>query len=860
MEEINNLKDIPISLCLVNFTENNIITSITCPESLPISKKQEMIFHFIKYLNLNEKKKGEKEINITKNKEIIDNNQYIKEKKIIKCNNENIYSICFKEINKTIDLKGNLNNYEELFFINTTNDEFNSYIKNIKTKIYDNTNDIKDYSPDNYNIILNKLLSKLKPYLKVEKQFSNDIKSNNNSLRYLNNETKYIINEENLFSYTPYNGIKLSLDLKNNGGYNTESMDTYIYLLIDDLKKELVNIKQFSNFNRILNKLIILYKAGNNLSSKLYQNLKINLNNISQDITNSIIYLKNNIAYKDLTEIMDSTHKINKLPYNTIEKFNDLENELKNLLIDIDNNKYTKKITIINQNIYDFISKSHIIINNIFKSFNNFTLILKSSKNEIAEISNYYLNNNTSYPYINIINKVKNILFNYYKNEKDLITPKIELIIKELENNLKASIGKESNIIKDLYLKIKNKNITIENANDEDYTKILSSISNSNNYINNIINNLENKIKNEIKLKDSDYFITNYEIKSNNESFNYIINDSLNMSNKIENNETIDKTFDDIMIKFKENFTYIQNYMDIQKEEQFPLDENILKDSLFTLNEQKNITNQIKELSSSILNKLEKENDYYLNEINKVIDKFIEENKDYLNNLIDELDIIFSEDILKRLAISYDIAFESSLNKIKNNIKENEILSNNYFNDLYNILENDTRIIEILAIYDKVNQTIPCIKTTASNYIVYGKYINHNDTIIKKTITKNYLEKYNHYKNNIDNSIKYINQMLKRDLYNEYKKNINKIKELFTSIKNNNIINHELSKKTKLFFIEYNLKRMNFLNERFDKYLSDILFNNKYQTKLNDFKLNQTIIPDKLKNFEITSNDFINID
>ena len=171
MEEVNDLKDIPISLCLVNITENNIITSILCPESLPIPKKLEIALNFIKYLNINDKN-GEEIINITKNEEIIENKKYIKENKKLKCNNKYLNSECLKEINKTIDLKGNVISYDEIFYNNKTNDNHNSYIKTMNLKLIDNTKDIKLYSPENYNIILNKLLSKLKPYLKFEDKFT----------------------------------------------------------------------------------------------------------------------------------------------------------------------------------------------------------------------------------------------------------------------------------------------------------------------------------------------------------------------------------------------------------------------------------------------------------------------------------------------------------------------------------------------------------------------------------------------------------------------------------------------------------------------------------------------------------------
>jgi len=43
LEEIDDLKDIPILLCLFNLTNNNVITSMICPETLSENIKQNMI-------------------------------------------------------------------------------------------------------------------------------------------------------------------------------------------------------------------------------------------------------------------------------------------------------------------------------------------------------------------------------------------------------------------------------------------------------------------------------------------------------------------------------------------------------------------------------------------------------------------------------------------------------------------------------------------------------------------------------------------------------------------------------------------------------------------------------------------------
>ena len=43
LNNADDFKDIPIALCLFNITDNNFITSMTCPESFPESKKNEII-------------------------------------------------------------------------------------------------------------------------------------------------------------------------------------------------------------------------------------------------------------------------------------------------------------------------------------------------------------------------------------------------------------------------------------------------------------------------------------------------------------------------------------------------------------------------------------------------------------------------------------------------------------------------------------------------------------------------------------------------------------------------------------------------------------------------------------------------
>ena len=83
-------------------------------------------------------------------------------------------------------------------------------------------------------------------------------------------------------------------------------------------------------------------------------------------------------------------------------------------------------------------------------------------------------------------------------------------------------------------------------------------------------------------LKDSGYFISNYDLNSNNISYDQTIEDTTQFATKLDNNEYIDKDFCNTMSKFKENYTNICKYMDKIKKEQFPLNDDVLKISYFT--------------------------------------------------------------------------------------------------------------------------------------------------------------------------------------------------------------------------------------------------------------------------------------
>ena len=169
------------------------------------------------------------------------------------------------------------------------------------------------------------------------------------------------------------------------------------------------------------------------------------------------------------------------------------------------------------------------------------------------------------------------------------------------------------------------------------------------------------KIKKSIGLKENNYFLSTSEIETNYEIFNSLIDNSLTVANKLDNDENIDKIFDNIMIHFLENFTETIKFMDKIKEQQFTLSENPLKYSYFTSSEQKEIESKIKDSYVEISRKLNKENNFYLKKLQEKLDIFLIQNKENLKKIINELIVLFSEEDLKKLSDYYNKGFENSI-------------------------------------------------------------------------------------------------------------------------------------------------------------------------------------------------------
>ena len=867
LEETEDFENFPIPLCFFNLTDNNVITSIACHKNISENRVNSIVLdlYFFRPPGLKRIDKEKANITITSYKE--GDKEVIRETNGGICDVENFLgSFCSTDMITKKDSNGNLLTYDEIAFSNITTNEDNFYIKNKTTQlIVDNTEFLNIKDSKRYNETLNILYPNLKNYLKYYVHFSTDdfkelynitkgIENTNkkNRRRYLlsdENEKPVIIVNEELFNYSHYSGIEISLKLQDNVGYNSEAMEASSFFEIDGEKMNLENLKEFSDIDKAISKLISLSRAGNNLATALYQKINENLNNITEIIRIKIPSMNNLVLYKELTDIFDSTFSFNSLkviPIDIVEESNNLVKKLDDLYNGINNGSLKNNIRILNNYIYQFIQNSHILVNKISNNLKDLGNLIKAPKQAISYISLYYMNH-TSTSYINTIIEAKNILDYYYINEKDLIIPAVNNILQKFEEITTESIQKQINLINNLSERIEDNNLTIIDINDEDYKKIIANLQNSNNYISNIINLFKQKVINEMELKDG-YFIKKHDIESNNETFTKIIKESLQIAQNLDDNEYIDKKFDEIMTDFRNEFITIIKYMEEVKEEQFIMDENTLNADIFKPSEQKKISTELKDEGVNIINKILEENNKYLNKTREKVDEFLENNKTKLYEIMSELGKLFSEVNLNIIDNSYEESFDRTLNKLTYNIQQNKDLTSNYFNELVGIMENNNSIIEFLQSIPVDKSLPPGLSCKYPTHKDCKKFDYFSDTIKRKFNTQFYKNKYNIFISKFDSSIEFINNDLSANILQEYKKRINAIKELLQSFKNNKM-SDKYPEFSELYFIDNHIKNLDEFYNNLNKYISDDRFNKYYLPKIDNYKKIKKNEIDDFKNY-----------
>ena len=163
-DENINLKDTPLATCIFKITDSDFITSIKCHEKFPEEKKNEMILdlYFFRAPAIKRRNKERDNITISITDDLKENKKHIREQNGGLCNIYNNWgSLCTTDMNITTDLDGNFISYDEMAITNIYYDDANSFVKEKKSSLVDNTGKITREEKDEYRDNLKKLLNKL---------------------------------------------------------------------------------------------------------------------------------------------------------------------------------------------------------------------------------------------------------------------------------------------------------------------------------------------------------------------------------------------------------------------------------------------------------------------------------------------------------------------------------------------------------------------------------------------------------------------------------------------------------------------------------------------------------------------------
>jgi hypothetical protein len=90
------------------------------------------------------------------------------------------------------------------------------------------------------------------------------------------------------------------------------------------------------------------------------------------------------------------------------------------------------------------------------------------------------------------------------------------------------------------------------------------------NFIKVVIEKIKEKVRKEMDIKPNGYFINEYDLNENNETYSQIINKASQISTQLDNDEFIDTKFDEVMKNIKRNYTSILKDMEKKKKSYFP--------------------------------------------------------------------------------------------------------------------------------------------------------------------------------------------------------------------------------------------------------------------------------------------------
>ena len=98
---------------------------------------------------------------------------------------------------------------------------------------------------------------------------------------------------------------------------------------------------------------------------------------------------------------------------------------------------------------------------------------------------------------------------------------------------------------------------------------ILDNLYYTKNFLKDIKEKIIEKLRKEMDIKANNYFISDYDLKSNQETFSKILEKAKKISELLDNDEYIDITFDEVMSNIIRNFTKIMSIWTNKKKNYF---------------------------------------------------------------------------------------------------------------------------------------------------------------------------------------------------------------------------------------------------------------------------------------------------
>ena len=275
-----------LPICIIEHTDTNIIISLTCPDTISNSFKNDIIqaFQNIKPNSTRISVSGNNKLDIT---DIKGNNNIYIDIFNNKCSDSNINNVksmkCNTAKNIITDRKGNLFSSIKKITKNIVYNENNIFSQNLT---YDfqilNQQNSSKFNPKIYKSNLNIFFSKTSSLMKKEIYINNftsyflelsKIQEKKNDIR--NIEEQLIenrgIQEENIFTKTIFD-IPIELNIKNDIGLGKERKNAKAFSIynINNDYNDIISFSNFqSNLNVILNEFISLSKSGNKLANQL---------------------------------------------------------------------------------------------------------------------------------------------------------------------------------------------------------------------------------------------------------------------------------------------------------------------------------------------------------------------------------------------------------------------------------------------------------------------------------------------------------------------------------------------------------------------------------------------------------------